>query len=54
MAFRRATLQADADEALGRKDAAIAALEPILKAFPNPRLQQRIDALKKSAGPAAP
>ena len=47
MAFQRAMLQADAYEALGQKEAAIAALEPLLKAFPNPRLQQRIDALKR-------
>lgn len=47
MAFRKATLQADAYEAAGQKDAAIAALEGILKTFPNPRIQQRIEALKK-------
>jgi len=49
MAFQRANLQADAYEALGQKDAAAAALEPLLKAFPNPRLQQRIDALRKGS-----
>jgi len=47
MAFQRAMLQADAYEALGQKAAAIAALEPLLKTFPNPRLQQRVDALKR-------
>ncbi len=44
---QRAMLLADAFEAAGRKDAAIAALEPVLSAFPNPRIQQRLDALKK-------
>jgi len=47
MAFQHASLQADAYEALGRKDAAASALESVLKRFPNPRLQQRIDALRK-------
>jgi tetratricopeptide (TPR) repeat protein len=47
MAFQRATLQADAYEALGQKDAAASALESVIKTFPNPRLQQRIDALRK-------
>jgi uncharacterized membrane protein len=47
IAFQHATLQADAYEALGDKDAAAAALESVLKAFPNPRLQQRVDALRK-------
>jgi uncharacterized membrane protein len=44
---RKASLQADAFEALGRKDKAIAALQPIVDAAPNPRVQQRIDALKR-------
>ena len=47
MAFQHSTLQADAYEALGRKDAAASALEAVLKTFPNPRLQQRVDALRK-------
>jgi len=47
MAFRKAGLLADAYEAAGRKADAIAALESLLKAFPNPRLQARLDALKK-------
>jgi tetratricopeptide (TPR) repeat protein len=47
MAFQYATLQADAYEALGRKDAAASALESVLKTFPNPRLQQRVDGLRK-------
>ncbi|MEQ1574691.1 MAG: hypothetical protein ABL993_10645, partial [Vicinamibacterales bacterium] len=45
--IQRAMLLADAFEAAGRKDAAIAALEPVLAAFPNPRIQQRLDALKQ-------
>jgi len=47
---RKATLQADAYEAAGQKDQAIAALEAAVAAFPNPRLQQRIDALKGTGG----
>jgi len=49
MAFQLANLQADAYEALGRNDEAAAALEPLLKAFPNPRLQQRIEGLRKGS-----
>jgi hypothetical protein len=49
MAFRKAELLADAYEAAGRKPEAAAALEAVLKAFPNPRLQRRLDALKGSA-----
>lgn len=45
--FQRATLLADAYEALGRKDQAIATLEAVVRETPNPRLQQRIDALKR-------
>jgi uncharacterized membrane protein len=47
IALQRANLQADAYEALGQREAAAAALEPLLKTFPNPRLQQRIDSLRK-------
>lgn len=47
LGFRKATLLADAYEAAGQKDQAIAALESVLKTFPNPRLQQRVDNLKK-------
>ena len=46
MAFRKAGLLADAYEAAGRKSDAVAALERVLKVFPNVRLQQRLDALK--------
>jgi len=49
MRVRHATLQADAYEATGQKDKAVAALEDVVKQFPNPRLQQRIAALKGSA-----
>lgn len=44
---RKATLQADAYEAAGDKAQAIAVLEKAVAAFPNPRMQQRIDALKR-------
>jgi len=45
--MRRATLQADAFEAAGQKDAAAAVLQPIVEAFPNnARLKARLDALK--------
>ena len=47
MAFQRAGLQADAYEALGQKSDAAAALESVVETFPNPRLQQRIDSLRK-------
>jgi uncharacterized membrane protein len=52
MAFQRATLQADAHEALGQKESAAAVLEQVLKTFPNPRLQSRVDALR--TGPSTP
>lgn len=45
---RRATLLADAYLASGQKDKAIAALESMLKTFPNARLQRRVDDLKKN------
>ncbi len=45
---RRAMLQADAFEAVGRTDAAIAVLQPVAEAYPaNTRLQQRLDELKR-------
>jgi len=47
---RRAMLQADAFEASGQTDKAIAALQPIVDRAPNPRVQQRIDALKAKQG----
>lgn len=44
---RRATLQADAFEAAGQKDAAVAILQPIVEAYPtNARLKQRLEELK--------
>jgi uncharacterized membrane protein len=49
--------QALAERTAGRPEqaaallTAAAALEPVLKAFPNPRLQQRIDALRKGSPP---
>jgi uncharacterized membrane protein len=44
--FQRANLQADAYEAAGQRDQAIAALENVVSTTPNPRLQQRIERLK--------
>jgi uncharacterized membrane protein len=52
MKFRLATLQADAYEAIGQKDKAIEVLQPVVKQFPNPRLQQRIESLKRGATPS--
>jgi hypothetical protein len=49
---QRASLQADAFEAAGQKDAAMTVLEGVAKAFPNPRIRQRIEAL--TAGSSAP
>jgi len=46
LANRKATLQADAFEALGQKDAAIAVLQAVVAQRPNPRIQQRIDRLQ--------
>jgi hypothetical protein len=43
---RVAGLQADAYEALGQKEKAILVLEAVVAKNPNPRIQQRIDALK--------
>ena len=42
---RKAMLQADAFEALGQKDAAIAVLQATVSQTPNARVQQRIDKL---------
>jgi hypothetical protein len=44
---RKATLLADAYEAAERKADAIATLDSLLKVYPNGRLQQRLDALKR-------
>ena len=46
LAFRKATLLADAYVAAGQKEAAVAALEGVLTTFPNARLQKRLDELK--------
>ena len=43
---RKASLLADAYEAGGRKADAAAALDAVLKVFPNARLQQRLDGLR--------
>ena len=43
-------MQADAFEAAGQKDAAVAILQPIVEAYPtNARLKQRLEALKGQA-----
>ena len=44
--IRKGMLQADAFEALGQKDAAIAVLQAIVSQTPNARVQQRIDRLQ--------
>lgn len=44
--IRKGMLQADAFEALGQKDAAIAVLQALVSQTPNARVQQRIDRLK--------
>lgn len=44
--IRRGMLQADAFEALGQKDAAIAVLQGLVAQAPNARVQQRIDRLQ--------
>ena len=48
--IRRGMLQADAFEALGQKDAAIAVLQALVSQTPNARVQQRLDRLKGGAG----
>jgi uncharacterized membrane protein len=47
--IRKGMLQADAFEALGQKDAAIAVLQAIVSQTPNARVQQRIDRLQGKA-----
>ena len=47
--IRRGMLQADAFEALGQKDAAIAVLQGLVAQTPNARVQQRIDRLQGKA-----
>ena len=44
---RKATLLADAYEAAGRKPEAIATLDRLLQIYPNTRLQQRLDGLRR-------
>ncbi len=52
--IQRANLQADAFEAAGQREAAIAVLTPIAEAFPNPRITARLEQLKSSAAAPAP
>jgi uncharacterized membrane protein len=52
---RRAILQADAFEAAGQRDAAIAVLQPIVEAFPtNARVRERLEALRSAGPPSQP
>ena len=44
---QRANLEANAHVAAGEPNQAIAALEAVVKKFPNPRMQQRIDELRR-------
>jgi uncharacterized membrane protein len=44
--IRKGMLQADAFEALGQKDAAIAVLQALVSQTPNARVQQRVDRLQ--------
>lgn len=48
--IRHAMLTADALEAAGQRDGAIATLQQLLMTLPNPRAQQRLDALKSKPG----
>jgi hypothetical protein len=45
-------LTADALEAAGQRDGAIAVLQQLLTSLPNARVQQRLDALKAKSSPA--
>lgn len=47
--MQKASIIADAHLAAGEPNQAVAALEEVARTFPNPRLQQRIDALKSAA-----
>ena len=47
--LQMAFLKADALEASGQRDAAVVELEALRKTFPTPRIQQRIDELKKGS-----
>jgi uncharacterized membrane protein len=48
--IRHAMLTADALEASGQREGAIATLQQLLMTLPNPRVQQRLDALKAKSG----
>ena len=48
--IRHGMLTADALEAAGQRDGAIATLQQLVAAVPNARVQQRLDALKAQAG----
>ena len=50
MRIRHAMLTADALEAAGQREGAMATLQQLLTSVPNPRVQQRLDALKAKSG----
>jgi uncharacterized membrane protein len=50
--IRHAMLTADALEAAGQRDGAIAVLQQLLTSLPNARVQQRLDALKAKGNPS--
>jgi len=52
--IRHAMLTADALAGTGQRDGAIAVLQQVQTDAPNPRVQQKIDEIKKMPAPAAP
>jgi uncharacterized membrane protein len=52
--IRHAMIIADALVATGQRDGAVALLQQLQTDLPSPRLQQKIDDIKRQAGPAAP
>jgi len=52
--IRHAMVTADALVATGQRDGAVALLQQLQTDTANPRLQQKIDAIKRQAAPAAP
>jgi len=52
--IRHAMVTADALVATGQRDGAVALLQQLQTDTPNPRVQQKIDEIKRQAAPAAP
>ena len=52
--IRHAMVTADALVATGQRDGAVALLQQLQTDTPNPRVQQKLDELKRQAAPAAP